>query len=383
VFLDAIKAFLSKVLRMFAKKKSAAAPKIVDPELTARALAKAVAEGDFVNFRLLFQSFSPARPNSSERFEESKYAYLLPESNADSADFRSALQLVRQDSTWRHIQAELDANRPVQLPADLVLLLADNAVRLGKYTIAAQAYELLRVRRRMQEEFFMQADKALDEGNIRRAVHGYLVATGLEYNYAAFPEPLPLVPDWQTKALMLHGEYPQTADDCIPLQQPEQFLRTALAYLLLDANTAARLESRSIETRLSFLAELVKQRDPAWRDFVHRYREACGHMREFEARIQHAIAERGGSGRVSLAREIEEMVGEDPHKIPATLLGRAIEGGEWWQYLKELAYSHPASALFVSRQVIGETEIIVPRYRPDSPVTNALGLLPATAAAAT
>ncbi len=362
---------------MFRKRKSAAAPKIVDQELSARAFAKAVADGDFVNFRLLFQSFSPARVDSTERFEDTKYAYLLPEDELEStAEFRDAMRRVRDEATWRHIQGELDANRPAQLPAELVLILADNAVRLGKYTIAAQAYELLRIRRRMQEEFFVQADKSLDDGNVRRAVHGYLIATGLEYNYAAFPEPLPVVPDWQTKALILHSEYPQSADDCIPLQQPEQFLRTALTYLLLDGRAAARLEARPVPVRLSVLAEIVKQRDPLWRDFVHRYREACGQMREFEARIQHAVAERGGA-RVSLAREIEELVGEDPHKVPATLLGRAIEGGDWWQYLKELAYSHPASALFVSRQIIGETEIIVPRYRGDSPVPSALGLLPA------
>ncbi|MBM3288671.1 MAG: hypothetical protein FJY92_00830, partial [Candidatus Hydrogenedentes bacterium] len=322
---------------LFGKKKSASAPKIVNEDLAARAFAKAVTDGDFVNFRLLFLAFSPARVASSERFEDAKYSYLLPDDESQSnGEFRRALALVREDATWRHIQRELDANRPAQLPAELVMLLADNAVRLGKFTIAAQAYELLRVRRRMQDEFFAQADAALDDGNVRRAVHGYLVATGLEYNYAAFPEPLPVVPDWQTKALMLHGEYPRSAEDCIPLQQPEQFIRTALAYLLLDAAAAARLEPRPISVRLSFLAELVKQRDPAWRDFVHRYRDACGLMRDFEARIQHAVAERGG-GRVSLAREIEELVGEDPHKVPAALLGRTIDDGEWWQYLKELA----------------------------------------------
>jgi len=339
---------------LFGKKKSASAPKIVNEDLAARAFAKAVTDGDFVNFRLLFLAFSPARVASSERFEDAKYSYLLPDDESQSnGEFRRALALVREDATWRHIQRELDANRPAQLPAELVMLLADNAVRLGKFTIAAQAYELLRVRRRMQDEFFAQADAALDDGNVRRAVHGYLVATGLEYNYAAFPEPLPVVPDWQTKALMLHGEYPRSAEDCIPLQQPEQFIRTALAYLLLDAAAAARLEPRPISVRLS--------------------------GRDFEARIQHAVAERGG-GRVSLAREIEELVGEDPHKVPAALLGRTIDDGEWWQYLKELAYTHPASALFVSRQIIGETEIVVPRYRGDSPVPSALGLLPGATA---
>lgn len=362
---------------MFGRKKNQSAAKVVAPEKIAQALAKAVAEGDFVNFKLLFQPFSPAREDSSERFEDEKYSYLLPdEESAATREFNEALEAVRAPQTWEHIQRELAARRPAQLPAPLVLKLADNAVRLGKYTIAAQAYELLRIRRRMQSEFLTQADAALDADDIRSAVRGYVIAVGLEYNYAAFPEPLPLVPDYQTKALILHAEYPRSPEDCIPLQAPETFLRTALSYLLLDAATAARLETRSPSVRMAFLAQLVKELDPDWREFVHRYRETCAVMRDFEARIQHTVAARGQTG-LSLAREIEEIVGDDPRTICSTLLGRTIENGEWWQYLKELAFEHPAAALFVSRQIVGETEIIVPRYRSDSPIPSALGLLPA------
>ncbi|MDZ4857409.1 MAG: hypothetical protein SGI88_00380 [Candidatus Hydrogenedentes bacterium] len=364
---------------MFRRAKKTAITKIVDDTTVAHALAKAVSEGDFVNFRLLFQPFSPARPDSSELFDDEKYAYLLPDPDTESdGEFKKAVAAVRDAPVWAHVQRELSERRPAQLPSELVLLLADNAVRLGKYTIAAQAYELLRIRRRMQDEFFALADKALDEGKTARGVHGYIVATGLDYNYAAFPEPLPLVPDWQTRALIVHGEYPVSPENCLPLQPTEVFLRNALAYLLLGASSAARLESRPLEVRLAVLAELVKQRDPEWREFVGRYREACKLMHDYETRIQHAVAARGDS-RISLAREIEEVLGADPREIPATLLGRTIEDGEWWQYLKELAFEHPAAALFVSRQIIGDAEIIVPRYRGDSPVTPAVGLLPATA----
>jgi hypothetical protein len=348
--------------------------KPVNEELAALALAKAVYDGDMVNFRLLFTPFSPIRVDSSERLEDEKYAYLRPdEETAGSHEFREVLNLVRGGAMWGHIQRELSANRPARLPWELVLRLGDSAVLLGKYTSASQAYELLRVRRRMQDEFFAQADKAFDEGNLKRAVRGYVIATGLDYDYAAFPEPLPLVPDFQRRALMLHGVYPERVEDCLPLQERDAFLRTALTYLLLDANAATRLESRPIERRLQFLAELVRQRDPEWREFVHRYREACGMMRDFEKRIERAKAESGS--RNSLAEQIEEALGHDPRAIPACLLGRSIENGEWWQYLKELAYRHPASILFVSRQLVGETEIIVPRYRGDSPVPRELGLI--------
>ncbi|GMU93744.1 MAG: hypothetical protein AMXMBFR4_28020 [Candidatus Hydrogenedentota bacterium] len=355
-------------------------PKSVDPDLVAKALAKAICDGDFVNFRLLFQPFSPARSDSSERFEDPKYAYLLPDEEVEgNRAFRDALSRVREERVWSHVQRELQAKRPAQLPSELLLPLADEALRQGKYSMAAQAYELMRVRDRIQDEFFRQADEALDVGDIRKAVRGYLVATGLDYNYAAFPEPLPTVPDFQTRALMLHGDYPDKPEDCIALQPPDVFLRTALTYLLLDARAAARLEPRPVETRLAVLAELVKQRDPEWREFVRRYREACNRMRDFENRIQHALEQRA-SGEPSLAQEIDNMLGQDPRAIPACLLGRTIEDGEWWQYLKELAFEHPAAILFVSRQMVGDVEIIVPRYRGDSPIPTQLGLLAGPAA---
>ena len=362
------------------KGNAATQEKAVNQELAAQALAKTVYDGDIVNFRLLFTPFSPIRVDSSERLESEKYAYLLPDEETEAShEFRSVLTLVRSDATWGHIQQELSANRPARLPWELVLQLGDNAVLRGKLTSAAQAYELLRIRRRMQDEFFAQADKAFDAGNLKRAVRGYVIATGLDYDYAAFPEPLPTVPDFQRRALMLHGVYPERMEDSLPLQEREVFLRTALTYLLLDTNAAARLETRPKEQRVAFLAELVRQRDPDWRDFVHRYREACGMMRDFEKRIEGAKEESGS--RNSLAEQIEDVLGEDPRAIPACLLGRTIENGEWWQYMKELAYRHPASILFVSRQLVGEVEIIVPRYRGDSPVPRELGLLTGAAAA--
>ena len=74
--------------------------------------------------------------------------------------------------------------------------------------------------------------------------------------------------------------------------------------------------------------------------------------------------------------EIDEQMTTDPSAISALLLGRAIPGGAWWQYMKELAYEHPAAVLFVSRQAIGETEIVMPRYRADSTAVRRLGLVP-------
>ena len=66
----------------------------------------------------------------------------------------------------------------------------------------------------------------------------------------------------------------------------------------------------------------------------------------------------------------------------AALLGREIENGEWWQYLKELGYEHPAGVLFIARQVVGDTEILMPRLLADSRVPRALGLATPNAEAA-
>jgi len=256
-----------------------------------------------------------------------------------------------------------------------VLPLADNAVRLGKYTAAAQAYELLRIRRHMQEEFLRQADQALDANDIPRAVRGYIIATGLEYDYAAFPEPLPAVPNFQARALLLHAEYPARPEDSLGLQPLESHVKIALGYLLLDPKTAARLDERSLEQRLDFLVELVHRRDPEWDAFVARFKDTCDTLARLEERFRRDIkAQAIAAG--GLAEEIEQQRDdEDFRRIPAQLLGREIEDGEWWQYLKELAYQHPAAALFVARQAVSkDLEIILPRYAKDSPLALRLGL---------
>lgn len=201
-----------------ARKVATTPSKNVDESLLARAFAAAVAMGDLVNFRLLFATFSPGRPDSLEGLEDEKYAYLLPDEALEgSPRFADALDAVRQPEVWQHVLGELQARRPAQLPSALVILLADNAVRVRKYTSAAQAYEMIRIRRRMQDEFFTQGDSALAQDEFARAVRAYLVAVGLDYDYAAFPEPLPRVPNFQKEALTLHGKPPTSAEDIVAL----------------------------------------------------------------------------------------------------------------------------------------------------------------------
>lgn len=347
----------------------------VDQETIDKCLAKAISEGDMVNFRLLFLSFSPLRHDSSESIMSTKYSYLLPDEES-GAEYREAKMLVSRGDVRAHVKAQLEKKGPAQLHADLLLKLADNAVRLWKLATAAQAYELLRVRRRMQEVFFEQADKALDEGDVKKAVKGYRIATGLEYDYAAFPEPLPAFPRFADRALMLHAEYPQRPEQSLALQAPEMHAKLALSYLLGHAEAANRLEARSLDVRIAFLEELIKQQDPAWQEFVSRYRGACTLVRDLGQQLS-KDAQQVRTQEESLEGEIAEQAEErrDPRQVSEQLLGRMILDGEWWQYLKELANEHPAAILFVARQVVSkEAEIIMPRYLKDSPLVERLGL---------
>lgn len=357
-----------------ARQTQALPDKVVNESLLAAALAKSVCDGDIVNFRLIFAPFSPGRVESTEAFETEKYAYLLPnEETKATARYQKALAAVESSETWLHIEKELKAQRPPRLPWGLVMLLADNAVREGKYTTAAQAYELLRLRRRMQEEFFVQADAALDAGKTALAARGYRIATGLAYDYAAFPEPLPQTMNFQTKALMLHGKYPTRPEDCIALQDAETHVTTALEYLLNDSEAAARLKPRPIETRLALLGELVHQIDPAWEEFAGRYKEACALVLEFGERLRKTNAD-SEADSANVRDEVAEQMGSNPMAITQLLLGREIEDGEWWQYLKEIAYQHPAAILFIARQAVGDQEILVPRLRGGSPVADRVGI---------
>ena len=354
--------------------KKVAEPTPVTQQTIDQCVARAVAEGDMVDFRFLFLPFSPLRNDSTEDVQTDKYRYLLPEDEKDPF-YRQALSLVEQAELRQFVREQLEKNGPAQLPAQLVLALADNAVRLGKYSTAAQAYELLRIRRRMQEEFLNQADRALDDNDIPKAVKGYIIGAGLDYDYAAFPEPLPTIPKYQSRALVLHAEYPHRPEDSIALQAPEVQVGTALQYLLLSTEIAGRLDSRPFDQKLALLTLLIRALDPKWSEFQQRYLEACGLVKTFGERLQRE-ANREEGVKEALAEEIQDtQERQDPHQIGARLLGRELTAGEWWMYLKELAFEHPASILFVSRQVVlRDIEIIMPRYRKDSPLVNALGM---------
>jgi hypothetical protein len=348
--------------------------KKVDPQLLQRALAKAVAEGDIVNLRLLFQSFSPARANSSERFEDTKYAYLQPDTALEqTARFQEALNAVKHSPTWAHIQQELEAKRPAQLPSELVLLLGDNAARLRKYAAAAQAYELLRIRPRMQALVLEEADRALDADDLERAVAGYRLAVGLAYDYAAFPEPLPSVPTYATQALALHAVYPRRPEESLAVLPDDAQMDLALAYLLNDNEMAARLRKRPLDQRLAFIERYVRIIDPQWDTFVQQYSTACDLITDLGDRVRqkNLPSEEGAT----LVQEIAELSESNPREVSARLLGRTLEPGHWWQYMKELAYTHPAAVLFVARQVVGDEEIIMPRYRGTSALGRRLGLI--------
>lgn len=347
-----------------------AAETAVDPQTIAMALAKAVADGDIVTFRAVFQPWSPARGSETERFGTPKYAYLEPtEEEQAHGPFREALRAVEQTDTWAHIQAELSAERPPRLPAGLLLQLADRAVALGKFGSAAQTYELLRIRARMQALFIEEAGMALEQGKADRAARGWRIAAALEYDYAAFPEPLPKTPGWQKQALILHGDYPDSPEKSVPMLEIAPFLRTAFSYLLDSTELAARIEPHPQESQAVLLDNLVRQIDPHWEAFAMRFQEAAAAMDKWAGQMeatrrQDDAADWGGAAAV--AADFEEPA--------ALLLGGRIPKGEWWQYLKELAYAHPPAALFVSRQLVPGGEVLVPRCRLDSPVAAALGL---------
>ena len=356
-----------------AKKKPGVKMPVSDDQIE-QCLAYAVAEGDIVNFRFLFVPYSPLRDDSTEDIQAERYAYLLPPDETEPR-YKAARALVHEVEVRAWVRKQLEKKGPAQLPSELVLALADNAVRLGKYTAASQAYELLRIRRRMQDEFYTQADAALDQNDVGKAVQGYVAAAGLAYDYAAFPEPLPAVPDFQSRALMLHAQYPRRPEDCLALQPDETFLGAATAYLLYSPEAAARIEKRPLAQRRAFLTELIRRREPNWSTFTERYHQACELMRALGAQLEREANRREGV-ELSLADEVAAQQ-EDvrPERIPELLLGRAIPGGAWWQYTKELAYEHPAAVLFVARQAISkELETIVPRYRSDSELIRTLGL---------
>ena len=345
--------------------------KPVTPEQVAKVMAHAVATGDFVNFRFIFAPFSPLRNDSTESLDHPKYAYLLPDNEKNSV-FEQALAVVSSPEVLNHVMAQLEKKGPAQYPWQPLLLLADNAVRLGKFTMASQAYELLRIRRRMQELYLEMGDEAIRQGNVSRGVLAYRVACGLDYDYAAFPEPLPAVPNYQHTALILHGDFPETPEQALPLRPEPELVRTGLVYLSGNAEIAGRLDAFDHEIRRAVLAEWIRTADGAWSDFAARYREAIRMVDAYNRRVREII-ENVGPHAVEMALDPETA--RLPIQAQVLLSGRTDEHQEWWQCLKELAATHPGGALFVTRAVVaGNREVLLPCYRSDSPLAEMVGL---------
>ncbi len=338
-------------------------------------LAHAVAEGDIVNFRLLFSPASPFRDESPEDASTPKYDYLFTNSE-DAPAYRESLALVRRPETAAFIQEQLQRKGPPQLPWQLVLVLGDNALRLGKYTAAAQAYELLRIRRRIQDMVLDKADERLTQDDIAAAVRGYCIALGLQYDYGAFPEPLPAVPDYHERAPVMHATYPATAEQTPALQPDDALCKTALRYLLPYTEFARHLETMPAETILPFTAVLIQSLDQDWQRFAAAFREAMECASAHEALFKKLNTYTADALEVLAEELVAPELLEELKQIPALLTGVSSETREWWDYIKILAYHHPGACLFVSRQRLSaKEEILIPRVRPDSILARKLNLV--------
>ncbi len=351
--------------------------KVVEQKAIDLAMAKTIADGDIVNFHFLFLPYSPLREDSTEDIYSIKYSYLLPtEEEEQSPVFKSALDLVSREDIREHIKKQLHKKGPVQLPSELLLALADNAVRQGKFTSASQAYELLRIRRRMQELFFEQGEKELVQGNIPTAVRAYRMASSLEHDYGAFPEPLPAVPRYHDYALILHAEYKTRWNECIGNLPLEDFLKTAFHYLFLLPEHASKITNKPTEIQVQFLIELIQQIDPHWEQFIQHVQESIPLVQELYKELKLRM-ERIADGHLWEDEWDEGLDTEKILGISELLLGRKLDNPEWWAYLKDLAYEHPPSILFIARQQIGkEQEIIIPRYNIENPIMQQLNLPP-------
>ncbi len=338
-------------------------------------LAYAVAEGDIVNFKLLFVPASPFREDSPEDASTPKYDYLFPDNEAEPR-FQAALRLVKTPETAAFVREQLGRKGPPRLPWQLVLALGDNAARLGKYTSAAQAYELLRIRRRLQDMTLDKADARLTQGDIAAAVRGYRIALGLQYDYGAFPEPLPAVPDYHERAPGLHTVYPVTTEQVLAMREDNALCGIALQFLLPFGEFSGRFEQVAPETLLSFTAALIRALDQDWQEFVITFKKVLELTTAHEALFSKLNAFSAEALEVLSEELVNTELLSELRRISGLLAGVHGESHEWWYYIKAMAYHHPGAALFVSRQRLSaKEEIVIPRVRQDSRLAQELGLL--------
>jgi hypothetical protein len=248
--------------------------------------------------------------------------HLLPDSEtADSAEFKSALEIVEQ----------LDIKGDF-IPAVLLEITAREATVREKFAYAEDAYRLLGIKKEIMALYAQRGEQFLREGKPSHAALSFLVAASIDQ---------PIGPNFQYLGPKLHEQCLRQPKTCVTNSSVEELINTGIQFLLSHNTFAERLIAAApADQKRSVLGTLAKYRDENINELIANLRKA----------VETYSAIRNGKP-------------DDYSAVSSLLLGRATATGQAWQYLREFSYEHPIAALCVCIRPIGDKQVLVPVTR--------------------
>ena len=304
-------------------------------ELKRLVIANAVATGYTFAFHDLFSRLAEVSDKGDDAGVGPEIlghiGYLLPSDEAAaSPEFAAAMELVEQ------LEPRDDA-----VPAALLEQTARQAVALGKFAYAEDAYKLLGIKKEMVGLYAQSGEQLLREDKPKHAAMAFFVAASIED---------PIGPHYQYLGFELHTECPAEPEKCVTALPIELLVDAAIRVLLTNEPLAERLiASARPEQKGYILATLAACRDLDLPGLVENLRAASAEL-----------------------SRIDDGKPDDYSRIGPMLLGRQTASEQAWQYLREFCFEHPLGSLCVCVKIIKNTPVLVPVIRDGKPLIDLL-----------
>lgn len=327
----------------------------------------------------------------------SRFSYLIPDDGSLKINTVADEKVLQRKQTVNEMYSEalafltdeiIDAE---SLSDQILMQIAQNALRFKKFSFASKAYDELGKKEQVISDYIKEGDSLLGEDKIQQAVENYLITTKLAYDYKQT-----FGPNFQQRGLQLHADCISHPTNCITASTDIQTITDeGIEYLLNNHQIAEKLRQQPLPVKKSLLKVLAQLQDSNYPAFVENYKAAVQKLKETtqdyeegkisddfrteevqEAEEQHKS---GGLSDEGLEMIKQKKLLEDNWgkvlDVQQTLLGRAIAEDNFLQYIRELLWEHPVSALVVCIKYEHQPRpVVIPAMQDSTSLMGLLGL---------
>jgi len=318
----------------------------------------------------------------------SRFSYLTPDDSSSGTETKVDEELLQRKQMVSEMFSEtLDSLTDEMLSAEslseeILAQIAQNALKFKKISFASKAYDELGEKEKVISDYIKEGDSLLEEDKIQQAAESYLIATKLAYDYKQT-----FGPNFQQRGLQLHAECIIQPDNCITASTDIQTITDeGIGYLINNQRITEKLRQQPPPVKESLLKTFAQLQDSNYPAFVENYKASVQKLKETtkdyeEGKISDEFRledvqkaegqhKSGGLSSEGLERIKQKKLLEDNWEklldVQQTLLGRPIAEDNFLQYIRELLWEHPVSALVVCIKYEHQTKPVVIPAMQDS-----------------